>query len=137
MNRTIARRPRTAFFAAPPPGRLAARLAVVAAIFLAGCAGGLIGELPRVTKPAVASNVTVYRKDWEGFVGPIILRIDDRRVFRLWVHQQFSFPLDPGEYVFHYTIGFNECRRVAFIEPRRSYKFRLTPNCVGFFGDAY
>ncbi|WP_295453529.1 hypothetical protein [uncultured Thiodictyon sp.] len=132
MNGTIARRPRTATFVAAPPARFAALLVLVAAVLLAGCAGGLIGELPRVTKPALASSVTVYRDEWVGFVGPIILRIDDRRVFRLWVHQQFSFPLDPGEYVFYYTIGFNECRRVAFIQPRQSYKLRLAPNCARF-----
>ncbi|WP_295385571.1 hypothetical protein [uncultured Thiodictyon sp.] len=132
MNGIIARRPRTAPFVGAPRTRLAAFLALVVAALLAGCAGGLIGQLPPVNKPAVASNVTVYRDDWTGFVGPIILRIDGHRMFRLWVNQQFSFQLDPGNYLFYYTIGFNECRRVAFIEPRRSYQFRLGSNCARF-----
>jgi hypothetical protein len=132
MNRTSVRRPRTAPFVAARSAWRAVLAALVAVVLLAGCAGGLIGELPPVTKPAVAANVTIYRDDWAGFMGPIILEIDNHRLFRVWVTQQFSFQLDPGEYVFYFTIGFNECRRVAFIEPRRSYQFRLAPNCTRF-----
>jgi hypothetical protein len=103
------------------------------ALLLAGCAGGLIGTLPVVTDPRAASNVTVFRDgSWVGFVGPIILRIDDRKTYRVWRNEQFSFRLDPGEYSFYYTIGLNECRRVAFIRPNRTYRFRLAPNCARF-----
>lgn len=102
-------------------------------LLLGGCAGGRIGPLPAVTNPNAASNVNVFRDgSWVGFIGPIVLRIEDRAVFRLWRNEQFSFQLDPGEYSFFYSIGLNECRRVAFIKPRRNYQFRLAPNCARF-----
>ena len=111
----------------------AAPCLVLCAGLLAGCAGGLIGAIPPVGKPYQASTVTIYRDlRLPGIIGPIILRIDGRRTYRLWVNQQFSFLLDPGEYLFDWTIGLNECRRVAVIEPRRIYRFRLAPNCVRF-----
>ena len=62
----------------------------------------------------------------------MVLRIEGCETFRLWVNQEFSFQLDPGQYFFDYTIGFNECRRVAYIQPRHNYRFRLTPNCTHF-----
>ena len=123
MTRTIARRTRIAAFAMP--------LAIL--LHLAGCAGGQIGPLPRVTKPKEASTVTVFRDfSVPGVVGPMVLRIEGCEAFRLWVNQAFSFQLDPGDYFFEYSIGFNECRRVANILPRQNYRFRLTPNCTRF-----
>lgn len=107
-------------------------LAALLALLLAGC-GGLIGPLPRVTKPKEASTVSVFRDfALPGLLGPIVLRIDGCKTFRLWGNQEFFFQLDPGEYFFEYSIGFNECRRVAFIQPRQNYRFRLTPNCTRF-----
>jgi hypothetical protein len=126
MTRTIARRPRIASFVK----RLGAAWL---ALLLAGCAGGLIGPLPQVTKPKEASTVTVFRDfSVPGFVGPIVLRIEGCETFRLWVNQEFSFQLDPGQHLFEYTIGFNECRRVVYIQPRQNYRYRLTPNCTRF-----
>jgi hypothetical protein len=125
MTRTIARQPSNAPFITP--------LATLLAFLLVGCAGGLIGPLPRVAKPSEASTVTVFRDfSLPGFVGPMVLRIEGCETFRLWVNQEFSFQLDPGQYFFDYTIGFNECRRVAYIQPRHNYRFRLTPNCTHF-----
>ncbi len=109
--------------------------AVGLAIMLAGCTGGLIGYLPVVTKPNAAANVTIFRDgSLVGFIGPITLRIDDRRIYQVWRNERFNFRLDPGEYVFFYTIGFNECRRVAFIQAGGNYLFRLAPNCARFDG---
>ena len=103
------------------------------AVLLAGCAGGLIGPLPPVTKPDQASTVTVFRDfSFPGFFGPLVLQIDGCKLFRLWTNQEYSFALDPGEYLFYYTIGFNECQHLALIEPRRNYRFNLRPNCVRF-----
>jgi hypothetical protein len=116
---------------------LLARSVVTAALtlLLLGCAGGLIGYLPVVTQPRQASDVTVFRDgSLPGFIGPITLRIDDRKILRVWRNEQFSFQLDPGEYLFYYTIGLNECRRVAYIQPNRTYRFRLAPNCDRFDG---
>ncbi len=128
MTETIVGR-RTASFAAPA----AILSAALAATLLAGCAGGLIGPLPPVKRPAEAATISVFREQTlAGIIGPIIVSIDGCQTFRVWGNQEYSFQLDPGQYIFDYTIGFNECRRVAFIEPRRNYRFRLTPNCDRF-----
>ena len=109
---------------------------VVAAILLTvlagGCAtGGPTGPLPVVTDPLQASNVTVYRGgSWVGLFSPIRLQIDGQNVFNIHRNQQYSFQLDPGLHLFEFYIGLNECRRVVFIEPGRSYRIRLVPNCV-------
>jgi hypothetical protein len=109
-------------------------LSVLLMSLLGGCAtGGSVGPHPLVTRPIDASNVTVYRDgSWVGFLGTILLRIDDRKVYRLGRNEAYTFQLDPGSYLFNWSIGFNECRRVAFIDPRRSYSFRLAPNCARF-----
>ena len=127
MTRTFARWPGRA--------RLPAPLAALFAGLLTGCAGGLVGPLLPVTNPATAATVTVFRDfSLPGFFVPMDLRIDDHWVFRLWLNQQYSFKLDPGEYLFDYTIGFNECRRLAYIKAGQNYYFRLRPNCVRFEG---
>ena len=106
--------------------------ALLVATLLGGCAtGGPVGPAPVVKDPLQASNVTVYRGGtWVGLFSPIRLRINGRDVYNIKRNQQFSFQLDPGLQLFEFSIGLNECRRVVFIEPRRSYRIRLVPNCV-------
>jgi len=112
------------------PAALAAGLLAAG---IGGCAYGPVGPTPRVTNPSAAANVTVFRDgSWVGLWAPILLRIDERKTFKVARNQQYSFQLDPGEYVFDFTIGLNECRRVALIEPRGSYRYRLAPNCARF-----
>lgn len=109
---------------------------VVAAILLlavaGGCAtGGPTGPLPVVTDPLEASNITVYRGgSLVGLFSPIRLQIDGQNAFNIHRNQQYSFQLDSGLHLFEFFIGLNECRRVIFVEPRRSYRIRLVPNCV-------
>lgn len=128
MTATIVGRP--AASCAAPTGALCAAPAI---LLLAGCAGGLIGPLPPLNRPTEAATVSVFRElALAGIIGPITLSIDSCPTFRVWSNQEYSFQLDPGQYLIDYNIGFNECRRVAYIEPRRSYRFRLTPNCDRF-----
>lgn len=133
MTRTFARWPARVPTGPFARARLGAPLAALLAVLLTGCAGGLIGPLPRVSNPATAATVTVFRDfSLPGFFAPITLRIDDRKTFRVWINQAFDFQLDRGEYLFYFTIGFNECRRVVYIQPGRTYRFRLRPNCISF-----
>ena len=106
--------------------------AMLLTVLAGGCAtGGPTGPLPVVTDPLQASNVTVYRGgSWVGLFSPIRLQIDGQDAFNIHRNQQYSFQLDPGLHLFEFYIGLNECRRVVFIEPARSYRIRLVPNCV-------
>lgn len=111
-------------------------LVVVAALLVSvlagGCAtGGPTGPLPVVRDPMTASNVTVYRGgSLVGLFSPIRLQVNGQNVFNIHRNQQYSFRLDSGLHLFQFYIGLNECRRVVFIEPSRSYRIRLVPNCV-------
>ncbi len=113
---------------------LPAALAVgLLAAALGGCAYGPVGPTPQVRNPIDAANVTVFRDgSWVGLWAPILLRIDGQKTFKVGRNEQFSFQLDPGEYIFDYTIGLNECRRVARVRARQSYRYRLAPNCARF-----
>jgi hypothetical protein len=100
---------------------------------LGGCATGRVGPLPPVTNAYHAANVTVFRDgSWTGLFAPITLRIEGHKTYRVGRNEQFTFKLDPGEYVFDYTIGFNECRRIALVYAGQSYRYRLAPNCARF-----
>jgi hypothetical protein len=111
---------------------LTVAFALVLTALLAGCAtGGPIGPLPMVKDPLEASNVTVYRGgSLVGLFSPIRLQINGQNAFNIHRNQQYSFQLDTGLHLFEFFIGLNECRRVIFVEPRRSYRIRLVPNCV-------
>lgn len=114
-----------------PSSRTLAALLLAAG--LGGCATGPVGQTPPVYHPREAATVTVFRDgSWVGLGVPLMLRIDGCPAFRVGVNQSYSFQLDPGEYVFDYTLGFNECRRVAVISPGGNYRFRLAPNCARF-----
>jgi hypothetical protein len=111
---------------------LTVAFALVLTALLAGCAtGGPIGPLPMVKDPLEASNVTVYRgSSLVGLFSPIRLQINGQNAFNIHRNQQYSFQLDTGLHLFEFFIGLNECRRVIYVEPRRSYRIRLVPNCV-------
>jgi hypothetical protein len=113
--------------------RIFALPAALAASLLGGCASGQIGPLPPVLAPSQAADVTVFRDgSWVGFFAPITLRIDGRQVFNVKRNEQYSFQLDPGEHLFDFTIGLNECRGVALLYPRENRRYRLAPNCAKF-----
>ena len=117
------------------PGAL---MACLIAAGLGGCATGEVGPTPPVSSSMNAGDVTIYRDgSWVGLWAPIALRIDGRKVFLVGRNETYTFPLPSGEYVFEYTIGINECRRVAQIYPRGRYRFRLAPNCAGFIQSGY
>lgn len=112
------------------PGTFAACLLAAG---LGGCATGEIGPTPPVRNPMDAAEVTVFRDgSWVGLWAPILLRIDGHKVYRVGRNETYTFPLPAGEYVFDFTIGLNECRRVALIYPHGRYRFRLAPNCARF-----
>lgn len=105
---------------------------IIVAVLTTGC-GIRVGviEAPETPLVADASYVTVERKaSVMGFPLPMTFLIDSVETVGLWNGQSYSFRLAPGEYIFGYFLGVNQCRRHVEIEPNRRYVFELAPNCV-------
>ena len=103
------------------------------AILLGGCGFKLrpVNEPPAPRVASVPSQITVYREeDIAGFMIPMTFLIDSVEIYGLWGAEQFGFSLSPGDYVFGYYLGLNDCRRLVAIEPGRDYLVTLAPNCV-------
>jgi outer membrane protein OmpA-like peptidoglycan-associated protein len=106
---------------------------LVAAAFLGGCGFkvGHINDPPTTNRGLMPSRVTVYREDSIiGLLIPMTFLIDSREIHGLWSGEEFSFQLEPGEYVFGYFLGLNECRSWGRIQPGQTYRVKLAPNCV-------
>ena len=59
----------------------------------------------------------------------MMFTIDGVEIYGLWSGQSYSFMLDPGDYIFGYYLGFNECRHFVRIERRPSQYIRISPPC--------
>lgn len=97
-----------------------------------GCAtGGPSGTLPTVTNPAQAANITLYRDgSLAGWFATMRVELDGQEIYRIGRDEAFSFTVDPGQYLLIYTLGFNECRRVIWADPRDNQQIRLSPTCT-------
>jgi hypothetical protein len=112
------------------------RIGVIAAVasvaLAAGCAtGGRSGNFPTVTNPSEAANITLYRDgSLAGWFATMRVELDGQEIYRIGRDEAFSFTVDPGQYLLSYTLGFNECRRVIWAEPRENQRIRLSPTCT-------
>jgi predicted small lipoprotein YifL len=117
------------------------RLGLIAAVLLlAGC-GWRIGPINYPPAPAGAiepSQVTVKRvNSVMGLFVPMVFTINGVETYGLWTDESYTFMLDPGEYIFGYYLGFNECRRSIRIRARPSQLVYLGPPCkIRHAGDA-
>lgn len=71
----------------------------------------------------------VREKTFTGWPVPMIFTIDGEEIYGLWGGQSYSFMLEPGDYIFGYYLGFNECRRYTRIENRPSQRVYLASPC--------
>jgi len=110
------------------------KLALLAGVLALGGCGfkvGLVNEPPAPTGHSIPSNITVYRADHIiGLTIPMTFLINSTEIYGLWGGEHYDFQLSPGEYVFGYFLGLNECHRYARIEPGQDYRITLAPNCV-------
>jgi hypothetical protein len=99
---------------------------------VAGCAtGGQSGNFPTVTNPSEAANITLYRDgSWAGWFATMRIDLDGEEIYRIGRDEAFSLTLDPGQYLLIYTLGFNECRRIIWAEPRQNQRIHLSPTCT-------
>jgi hypothetical protein len=112
--------------------RLGLISAVATIALAAGCAtGGRSGTLPTVTNPTEAANITLYRDgSWAGWFATMRVELDGQEIYRIGRNEAFSLTLDPGQYLLVYTLGFNECRRIIWADPRQNQRIRLSPTCT-------
>lgn len=91
---------------------------------------GYINNPPAPTGSATPSKVTVTRiGSIMGWPVPMIFTINGVEIYGLWVGQSYSFSLEPGDYIFGYYLGFNECRQYVRIERRPNQLIHLGPPC--------
>lgn len=99
-------------------------------LLLIGCAGGPMGPMPPLSSSEPAASITVQRsKSLWGAPASMLFSIDDRRIYALRLGQEFSFLIAPGEHIFGYDLGFNQCRQRVILDPGQRYVVRLTPVC--------
>ena len=101
-------------------------------LILASACATQVGQLnpPPQTSTARPSKITVYRD--ESIVGSpvtMVFYIDDVKTYGLKSGQSYSFRLDPGEYVFGFFLGLNECRQVLWFKQGKDYRIKLSPTC--------
>jgi hypothetical protein len=99
---------------------------------VASCAtGGPSGTLPTVSSPSEAANITLYRDgSLAGWFATMRVELDGQEIYRIGRNEAFSLTLDPGQYLLTHTLGFNECRRIIWAEPRQNQRIRLSPTCT-------
>ncbi len=101
-------------------------------LILASACATKVGQLnpPPKASAASPSKITVYR-DPSVVGSPItmIFYIDDVNIYGLKQKQSYSFKLDPGEYVFGFFLGLNECRQTVWFKQGKDYRVKLSPTC--------
>ena len=106
-------------------------IAMLSLILTSACATkvGQIAPPPGATS-AQPSKITIYRDpSIVGSPATMIFNIDDVETYGLKQGQSYSFRLDPGEYVFSFFLGLNECRQVVWFKKGKDYRVKLSPSC--------
>ncbi len=95
-----------------------------------GCAStGPINPPPTPTS-AHPVQVTLHRV--ESPVGaplPMVFRIDDTDIYGLGNGESYSFALDPGEYLFGWRFGMNDCAQAVWLHRGRNVRIDLSDLC--------
>jgi hypothetical protein len=112
-------------------------LGVFLALMLAGCAHGLIGELPKVTDPANAAEITIVRP--ARFVGSGVMNtitLDGRHLYELASGEHVTILVPPGNRVVGVTwrdfyLNRKEQTVALRTEARKSYFLRLDRQGTG------
>ena len=109
------------------------RLGLIAAVLLLTGCGWKIGPVnypPAPSGERTPSEVTVKRvTSIMGLVVPMTFTIDGDEIYGLWTDESYTFMLEPGDYIFGYYLGFNECRQYIRIRPVPSQLIYLGPPC--------
>lgn len=109
------------------------RLGLIAVVLLLTSCGWKIGPInypPAPSGGTMPTEVTVKRvTSIMGLVVPMIFTIDGVDIYGLWTDESYTFMLEPGDYIFGYYLGFNQCRKYIRIERRPSQLIYLGPPC--------
>jgi len=98
-----------------------------------GCATktGPISAPPQPGNSPDNAHITVYRES--SLIGApvtMVFLLDGKEVYGLRQKDRYSFQLAPGDHVFGYYLGLNECRQAFYIQAKGEYIFKLAPDCV-------
>lgn len=95
-----------------------------------GCAStGPINPPPTPLSPHPV-QITLHRvESLAGEPLPMVFRIDGTDIYSLGNGESYSFPLDPGEYLFGWRLGMNRCDQAVWLRPGRIIKLDLSYIC--------
>lgn len=113
-------------------------VAVVVALAVAGCAHGLVGQLPAVTDAENAAVVVFIREArFAGAGVSVPVGIDGRKVYALRVGEHVAIKVSPGDRVvgvryLGFTFHDEEITQALSAEARRTDYVRIDPGYGGF-----
>jgi hypothetical protein len=105
----------------------------LALTFITGCAsnGAIINQPPMPNTPQDSVNVRIHRDvAVKEVLNDVTFTINAEPVYQFGDTSDFSFVTVPGEYLFGYRHGGQECSTDVQIDAGGFYVFDLKPKCV-------
>jgi len=100
-------------------------------VLLSGCASsGIINQPPIPNTQAASANIRIHKDVADGLLHDLTFTINDEPIYRFGDTNDFTFVMDPGEYLFGYRRGGKRCSTVVDIDAGGFYVFDLKPDCV-------
>jgi len=100
---------------------------------LAACSTGgvIINQPPMPNSPQDSANVRIHRGVADGVVlENLIFTINEEAVYQFGDTNDFTFVMEPGEYLFGYRQGGQRCSTDVQIDAGGFYVFSLKPGCL-------
>ena len=100
---------------------------------LAACstAGVVVNQPPMPSSPQNAANVRIHRDVTDGVaLENLTFTINDEPIYQFGDTNDFTFMMQPGEYLFGYRQGLKNCDTDVQIDAGGNYVFSLKPGCV-------
>jgi hypothetical protein len=93
--------------------------------------GVIINQPPMPNSPQDSANVRIHRGVTDGVVlDDVTFTINEEPVYQFGDTNDFTFVMEPGEYLFGYRRGGKDCSTDVQIEAGGYYVFALKPGCI-------
>ena len=86
--------------------------------------------LPPIKSPGTSSKIFLKNVFPAGpDLYQLTFTLDNVPIYRFGDTRQFSFYLDPGDYMLGFTLGSKNCETNIYIKPNANYVFEFGPEC--------